>query len=110
MADLLDYNTSPLVLILKIVAPLIFLLILAIYAFIRKYYSEKIQAVIDSLILFATFAFIAGGLRIFADGTAFGFTEEYSLRWFQSLAYVAASGCFILAGYKLLHIFEEEKP
>ncbi len=33
MADLLDYHTSPLVLILKIAAPLIFLLVLAIYVF-----------------------------------------------------------------------------
>ena len=110
MVDLLDYNTSPLVLILKIVAPLIFLLVLAIYTFSRKYCSDKIQVFIDSLILFALFLFIAGGLRVFADGTEFGFTKEYSLRWFQSLAYVAASGCFILAGYRMLHLFKVEKP
>lgn len=110
MVDLLDYNTSPLVIVLKIAAPFIFLVVLAFYAFTRKYYSEKIRVFIDWLILFAVFAVVAGGFRIFADGTEFGFTTEYSLRWFQSLGYVAASCCFLLAGYKLLHLFEEDTP
>jgi hypothetical protein len=110
MVDLLDYNTSPLVLILKIIVPLIFFVVLGFYVFTRRYYSEKMRIFIDSLILFAAFALITGGLRIFADGTEFGFTKEYSLRWLQSLGYVAASGCFILAGYRLLHLFGEEKP
>jgi len=110
MVDLLDYNTSPLVLILKIAAPLIFLVVLGIYVATRKYYSEKIRIVIDFLILFAAFAFIAGVLRIFADGTDFGFTKEYSLRWFQSIGYIAASSSFMYAGYRLLHLFGEEKP
>ncbi|MDD1694603.1 MAG: hypothetical protein LUQ71_07750 [Methanoregula sp.] len=110
MVDLLDYNTSPLVLILKIVTPLIFFVVLCFYVFTRRYYSENIRIFIDSLILFAAFAVITGGLRFFADGTEFGFTKEYSLRWFQSLGYIAASGCFILAGYRLLHLFGEDKP
>ncbi|MDD1687455.1 hypothetical protein [Methanoregula sp.] len=110
MIDLLDYTTSPLVLILKIIAPLIFLVVLGCYVFTRRYYSEKIRVFIDSLILFALFAFVAGWLRIYADGTEFGFTKEYSLRWFQSVGYIAASGAFMYAGYTLLHLFEEDKP
>jgi len=110
MVDLLDYNTSPLVLILKVVAPLIFLGALALYAITRKYYSDNIRVFIDTLILFSFFTFITGWLRIFADGTEFGFTKEYSLRWFQSIGYIVSAGCFIYAGYKLLHLFGEEKP
>ena len=110
MADLLDYNTSPLVPVLKVTAPLIFLIVLVIYGLTRRYYSERIRIFIDSLILFAAFAFIAGWLRLFADGTEFGFTKEYSLRWFQSLGYIAASACFILGGYRLLNLTGEEKP
>ena len=110
MADLLDYNTSPLVLILKVTAPLIFLAALVFYAIVRRFFSGKIRLFIDTLILFSLFTFISGWLRIFADGTEFGFTKEYSLRWFQSIGYIVSSGCFVYAGYKLLHLFEEEKP
>jgi len=110
MGDLLDYNTSPLVPALKIIAPLIFLVALGIYAATRKYYKEKIRIIIDTLILFSLFAVVAGTLRYFGDGTDFGFTKEYSLKWFQSLAYVAMAGCFIIAGYRLLHLVTEEEP
>lgn len=110
MVDLLDYNTSPLVLILKVVAPLVFLGALALYAITRKYYSDKIRVFIDALILFVLFTFIAGWLRIFVDGTEFGFTKEYSMRWFQSIAYILSAGCFIYAGYRLLNLFTEEEP
>ncbi|MDD5144326.1 hypothetical protein [Methanoregula sp.] len=109
MADLLDYNTSPLVFILKVTAPLLFLGALAFYALTRKYYSGKIRLLLDTLILFSFFTFVAGWLRIYADGTEFGFTKEYSLRWFQSIGYIVSAGCFICAGYKLLHLFEEGK-
>ncbi len=110
MADLLDYNTSPLVLILKVAAPLIFLVALLLYAVIRRYFTGKIRLFLDTLILFAFFTFIAGWLRIYADGTEFGLTKEYSLRWFQSVAYIASAGCFVYAGYRLLHLSGEEKP
>jgi len=106
MADLLFYDTSPLNPALKMVIPVIFLAVLVIYAYTRKYYSEKIRIFIDSMILFAFFAVISGTIRYFGDGTAFGFTGDYSLKWFQSLAYVAEAGCFILAGYRLLHLCE----
>lgn len=109
MVDLLDYNTSPLVPILKIIVPLILLIVLAFYTVTRRYYSDKIRSFIDILILFSLFAFIAGGLRFFADGTEFGFTKEYSLRWFQSIGYVAAAIFFILGGYKLLHLLEAKE-
>jgi len=110
MTDLLDYNTSPLVFILKVIAPLFFLGALAFYALTRKYYSGKIRLLIDTLILFSFFTFVAGWLRIYADGTEFGFTKEYSLRWFQSIGYIVSAGCFVFAGYRLLLLTREEKP
>lgn len=109
MADLLLYDTSPLNPALKILIPLLFLGVLGIYWYTRKYYSEKIRIFIDSMILFAFFAVIAGAIRYFGDGTDFGFTKDYSLKWFQSIAYIGEAGCFILAGYRLLHLFEEEE-
>lgn len=110
MADLLDYSTSPLVLILKVAAPLLFLVALVLYIAIRRFFTGKIRLFLDTLILFTFFTVVAGWLRIYGDGTEFGLTKEYSLRWFQSLAYIVSAGCFIYAGYQLLHLCGEEKP
>ncbi len=107
MDTLLSYETSPLNPALKIIIPLIFLVALAFYFFTQRYYSEKIQILLDILIMFAFFAVLAGVFRYFGDGTGFGFTADYSLKWFQSLLMVAEAGCFCLAGYSMLHIFEE---
>jgi FtsH-binding integral membrane protein len=108
MNALLIYDTSPLNSALKIIITLIFLTVLGIYLYTRRYYSDKIRTFIDIMILFAACAVVAGILRYFGHGTQFGFTEDYSLKWFQSLAYVAEAGCFILAGHKLLHLFKED--
>ena len=109
MDNLLNYDTSPLNPAIKVIIPLVFLLVFAIYLYTRRYYTEKIRTFIDILLLFASFAVIAGIFRYFGDGTQFGFTKEYSLKWFQSLAMVAEAACFALAGYKLLHLFEVER-
>ncbi|OPY38604.1 MAG: hypothetical protein A4E35_00595 [Methanoregula sp. PtaU1.Bin051] len=109
MEILLNYDTSPLNPALKIIIPLIFVAVVGIYLYVRRYYSLKIRNVLDILLLFAVFIVIAAGLRYFGDGTQFGFTKDYSLRWFQSLAYVAAAGFFVLAGYKLFHLYEGEE-
>jgi hypothetical protein len=109
MVDLLNYDTSPLNPALKIIIPIVFLVVLGIYVATRRYYSEKIRTFIDILLLFAVFAVLAGIFRFFGDGTQFGFTKEYSLKWFQTIAIVVEAGFFILGGYKLLHLFEEGK-
>ena len=107
MDAFLNYDTSPLNPALKIVIPVVFFAVFLIYLFTRKYYTEKIRTFIDILLIFALFAVIAGVFRYIGDGTQFGFTKEYSLKWFQTLAIVAEAACFGLAGYKLLHLFEE---
>jgi hypothetical protein len=106
MNSLLSYDTSPLNPALKILIPLLFLAALVFYFSTQKYYSEKLRVFIDILILFAFFAVLAGVFRYFGDGIDFGFTKDYSLKWFQSLLMVAEAGCFMLAGYTILHLFE----
>ncbi len=110
MDALLNYDTSPLNPLLKIIAPLLLLGALAIFAATRRYYSDRVRNFLTMLVLFALFAFIAGGLRYFGDGTDFGFTKEYSLRWFQSIFYLATAGCFVLAGRRLLEMTEGDEP
>jgi len=109
MEALLNYDTSPLNPALKFIVPVIFLIVLGIYISTRRYYSDRIQTFVDLLLLFAACAIVAGVLRYFGDGILLGFTKEYSLKWFQSLAYIATAGFFILGGYKLLHLLDEEK-
>jgi hypothetical protein len=45
--------------------------------------------------------------RIFGDGLEFGFTGDYSLKWFQSIAYLLAGAFFIMAAWKLMTLFSE---
>jgi hypothetical protein len=109
MGALFHYDTSPLNPALKIIIPAIFVVVVVLYVHVRRFYSLRIRNILDMLLLFAIFAVIAGVLRYFGHGTQFGFTKAFSLKWFESLAYVAAAGFFILAGYRLLHLYEGAK-
>jgi hypothetical protein len=109
MNDLLNYDISPLNPALKIIIPLLFLGVLVIYARIYGFYRGRLRTFTDFLLLFALFAVIAGVFRYFGDGTLFGFTKDFSLKWFQSLAMVAEAVFFVLGGYTLLTLFKEEK-
>lgn len=110
MDSLFNYDTSPLNPALKILIPVIFLVVFAIYFYIHRFYRGKLKVFLDFLFLFALLAVSAGVFRYFGDGTMFGFTKDYSLKWLQSLAMVAEAVFFVLAGYTLLNLFEEEKP
>jgi CDP-diglyceride synthetase len=109
MDSLFDYTTSPLNPALKILITLVFLAVLGVYVFTRRNYSDKIRGFIDIMILFSFCAVAVGILRFFGDGTQFGFTSGFSLKWFQSLAAVAEAGCFILAGRELLTLTGDER-
>ncbi len=43
--------------------------------------------------------------RYFGHGTDFGFTPDYSLKWFQSLAYLSGAVSLIFAAKKMLTLF-----
>jgi len=60
---------------------------------------------LDLLLLFSLF--MAPGLlfRFFGHGTDFGFTPDYSLKWFQSLAYLSGAVSLIFAAKKMLTLF-----
>lgn len=110
MDALLNYDTSPLNPALKIIIPLIFVGVLAVYFYLHTFYKGRLRVFLKYLAIFAFFAVLAGIFRGFGDGTMFGFTQDYSLKWLQSLAMVGEAVFFILGGYTLLHLFAEEKP
>ena len=110
MMDLFDYATSPLNPALKIIIFLIFAAVFLLYLDTRKHFGGSMRSFIDLLILFALFMALGAFFRIFGDGLEFGYTSDYSLKWFQSIAYLAAVIFYILAARKLLTLFTEGKP
>jgi hypothetical protein len=105
--DFLDYNTSPLNPALKILAILVFLVIGVIFYKIRGKYGGKVQIFINYLFLFSLSMAVASVIRYFGHGTEFGFTTDYSLKWFQSLAYIFAGGFLVCAARTLLTLFRQ---
>lgn len=110
MIDLLDYATSPLNPGLKVVTFLLFIAVFLIYLDIRRYFGGNVKSFIDFMCMFALFMAIGAFLRYFGDGTEFGFTSDYSLKWFQSICYLVAGVFYILAAQKLLTLFRGAEP
>jgi len=109
MTDLLDYAVSPLNPALKFIVFLLFVAALALYLDTRRHFGGTVRSFVDLLCLFVFFMALGTLFRYFGDGTAFGFTSEYSLKWFQSIAYLAAGIFSILAAQRLLTLFSGAK-
>ena len=107
MIDLLNYAASPLDPALKILIFLVFAAAFLVYLDTRKFFGGNVRAFIDILCLFTLFMALGSLFRTFGDGTAFGFTADYSLKWLQSIAYLGAGVFSILAARKLLTLFPE---
>jgi hypothetical protein len=105
MIDLFDYATSPLNIGLKILIVLLFIVNFHIYFDTRKHFGGEVRSFINLLYLFALFMAIGAFFRTFGDGTEFGFTGDYSLKWFQSICFLVAGVFYLLAAKKLLSLF-----
>jgi hypothetical protein len=107
MNEIFDYATSPLNPVLKIVVFFLFAVVAFVYWDIRKKFGGSLRSFIDKLLLFALFMAAGALLRYFGNGTEFGFTTDYSLKWFQTLMYCAGVICLILAAGDLSNLFRE---
>jgi hypothetical protein len=101
MADLLNYDTSWLNPALKLLIVAIFVFVAWVYFRAKRTYAGRIGSVVTLLFWMATFAALAALLRYFGHGTQFGFTAEYSLKWFQSLGYLVQALLFVAAPWAL---------
>jgi hypothetical protein len=110
MTDLLDYATSPLNPLVKIIIFLLFAAVFLVYLDTRRHFGGNVKTFIDLLCLFAVFMVMGSFFRFFGDGMEFGFTNDFSLKWFQSTAYLAAGLFYILAARKLLTLFNRSEP
>jgi len=98
MAELFNYDTSWLNPALKFVNVGLYIVVAFVYFRARKYYAGDIRRILGVLFWMGVAAAVAALLRYFGHGTMFGFTSEYSLKWFQSLGYVIQVIFFVVAG------------
>jgi len=98
MAELFNYDTSWLNPALKFVNVGLYIVVAFVYFRARKYYAGDIRRILGVLFWMGFAAAVAALLRYFGHGTMFGFTSEYSLKWFQSLGYVIQVILFVVAG------------
>jgi hypothetical protein len=101
MAELFNYDTSWLNPALKLVIVALFLFVAYVYYRARSGYAGDIVKVLNLLFWMSTAAALGALLRYFGHGTQFGFTSEYSLKWFQSLGYVAQAILFVVVPWFL---------
>ena len=101
MVDLFNYDTSWLNPALKFLITGIYIFVAYVFYRAKRYYAGDVEKVIRALFWMSTFAAIAALLRYFGHGTQFGFTSEYSLKWFQTLGYMVQAALFVVAGWRL---------
>ena len=99
--DIFNYDTSWLNPALKLLNVGLFLVVAFIYFRARRFYAGDILKVL-SLSFWMSFAGALGALlRYFGHGEIFGLNSQLSLKWFQSICYVAQGILLILAGWRL---------
>jgi energy-coupling factor transporter transmembrane protein EcfT len=101
MNELFNYDSSWLNPALKLLIIALFVLVGFVYNRSQRSFAGDIHWVLLILFWMSTVAAVAALLRYFGDGTQFGFSKELSLKWFQSLGYVAQAGLFVVAARKL---------
>jgi hypothetical protein len=99
MNDLLNYDTSWLNPALKLVIVALFVFVALVYFRSRRDYAGDLHTALSVLFWTATLAAVAALLRYFGDGTDFGFTKQFSLKWFQSLGFLAQVILYVIAGW-----------
>lgn len=103
-----DYSTSIMNPALKwIVAVGYATIVYLYYRCLSEYKGSETGVALKFLLWMGIFGFLASLARIFGDGTEFGFTKEYSLKWFQSLFYVFQAIFFIFAANYFLKASKE---
>ncbi len=91
-----NYDTSIMNLGLKLIVVGCYAIIVYLYyRCLSEYKGSETGIALKFLLWMGIFGFLAALVRIFGDGTDFGFTKEYSLKWFQSLFYVFQAVFFI---------------
>ena len=101
MDALFDYSTSWLNPALKLVIAGLFVFVAYVFLRTRSSYRGDLYRVLTVLFSMGAVAAIAAVFRYFGHGTLFGFTEAFSLKWFESLGYVVQATLYAMAAWGL---------
>ena len=99
--ELFNYDTSWLNPALKFFIVGLYLVVAFIYFRSRRVYAGDLHKVLSLLFWMATIAALASLFRYFGHGTMFGFTKQFSLKWFQGLGYLVQAAFLIIGGVLL---------
>ncbi len=97
MIELFVYETSILNPALKLINIILFGISSILVYWIKGSYNKGLKRIINFLFLSLTFFAFGSILRYFGHGFIFGFTKEFSLKWFQSLSYLVAALFFVFS-------------
>jgi hypothetical protein len=97
MISLFDYDTSWFNPGLKVVIVVLYIAVAYGYIRARRLYAGDLLHFFAILSWMGVAGTVSALLRHYGHGTEFGFTKEFSLKWFQSLAYVVQAILFLLA-------------
>lgn len=99
MDTLLNYDTSWLNPAIKFVIVGLYIVVAIVFFRGRRAFAGDLYGALTLLFWMATVGAIANLIRYFDHGLMFGFTKEYSLKWFQSIGVVVQVTLFIVAGW-----------
>ena len=98
MIELFNYSTSWLNPALKFFIVGLYILVAIIYFRSRIVYAGDLHRVLSVLFWMAAIAALASLFRYFGHGTIFGFTKQFSLKWFQGLGFLTQAILLVIAG------------
>lgn len=97
-----NYSTSILNPALKMIIAIIYIFVVLLYFKSYKEYEGALnQDLIKILLFMGILGLLSSIFRYFGHGIEFGFNEQFSLKWFESLFYLMAAILLIYGSYKL---------
>lgn len=99
MTELFNYSTSWLNPGLKLLIAALYIIVAIVYFRSSRVYEGELYIALSVLFWMATVAALASLFRYFGHGTMFGFSKEFSLKWFQSFGYVVQATLLVIAGW-----------
>ena len=98
--EMFNYDTSWLNPVLKIVIAVGYLVMVPMFISVARYFKGDLRKIFHILMWVGIIGSLAALIRYFGDGLQFGFTKSLSLKWFQSLGYLAQGIVFTIAAWK----------
>lgn len=98
--DIFNYDVSWLNPALKIIVAAGYLVMVPMFIFAARYFLGDLRKLFHILVWVGVIGSLAALARYFGHGLEFGFTKSLSLKWIQSLGYLAQAIVFTIVAWK----------